>query len=242
MEMEQKLFDADVSGIINWQYEMLARKVITSLGKNNIKAEYAKDREEALEKVKDAIPEGQTIGIGDSVTLHQIGLYHWLDTQDRQVFNPFLRNSDRKLIYAPSEHFEMLRKALISDVYLTSTNAITLDGKIVSLDGRGNRVAAMLWGPKKVVIVTGANKIVKDLDEAMARLNMAAVMNLKRHMEIHGSDHSKDPCVATGFCVDCKREKKACRKYIIIDGQELHVMAPEESGISVIIVGESLGF
>jgi hypothetical protein len=239
------LNDADVAEVINWQYEKMARKAIQSLEKNNIHAEYAIDRAEALSKLIEAIPQDATIGIGDSVTLHQIGFYQWLNKQtDRVVFNPFVRNPDTgKLIYTPGEHFAMLQKALVSDVYLTSTNALTLDGKLVSLDGRGNRVAAMLFGPKKVVLVTGANKIVKDLDEAMLRMETAAPLNGKRHQVKHGSDkYEKFPCIAAGRCTHCKTNFRMCRKWVIIDGQSLDVMAPEESGISVIIVGENLGF
>jgi hypothetical protein len=233
--------DADVSEITTWHFQVLARKVIDSLEKNNIKAEYSIDRKQALAKVIEAIPQNASIGIGDSVTLHQIGFFDWLDEQDRQVFNPFLRGSDGRLIYTPSEHFEMLRKALISDVYLASSNAVTLDGKLVSIDGRGNRVAAMLWGPKKVILVMGVNKIVRDIEEAMGRLKIAAVMNGKRHLEKHGVDR-KYPCVVTGICTNCRGPIKMCRKTVIIDGQRLEVMAPDESGISVILVGESLGF
>ncbi len=239
------LNDADVTEVISWQYETLARKAILSLEKNNIHADYAVDRAEALLKLIEAISPDATIGIGDSVTLHQIGFYQWLNKQNnRMVFNPFIRNLETgKLIYSPSEHFEMLRKALIADVYLTSTNALTLDGKLVSLDGRGNRVAAMLFGPKKVVLVTGANKIVKDLDEAMVRMETAAPLNGRRHQIKHGSDkYEKFPCIANGRCSHCKTNFRMCRKWVIIDGQSLDVMAPQESGIYVIIVGESLGF
>ena len=239
------LDDADVTDIINWQYETMARKAIQSLEKNNIHAEYAVDRAEALAKLIGAISQDATIGIGDSVTLHQIGFYGWLNEQkDRTVYNPFIRNPETgKLIFTPSEHFDILRKALLVDVYLTSTNALTLDGKLVSLDGRGNRVAAMLFGPKKVILVTGANKIVKDLDEAMERMETAAPLNGRRHQMKHGSEkYSKFPCIATGKCSHCKTSFRMCRKWVIIDGQSLEVMAPEESGISIIIVGESLGF
>ena len=114
------LDDADVAEIISWQYETMARKTIQNLEKNNIHAEYAVDRAEALSKLIEAIPPDATIGIGDSVTLHQIGFYGWLNAQqDRTVYNPFVRDPETgKLIYTPSEHFAMLQKALIADVYL----------------------------------------------------------------------------------------------------------------------------
>jgi len=239
------LDDADVAEVINWQYEKQAQKAIQGLEKNNIHAEYAANRSEALSKLIASIPPDATIGIGDSVTLHQIGFYQWLNKQtDHIVFNPFVRDLETgKLIYTPSEHFAMLQKALIADIYLTSTNVLTLDGKLVSLDGRGNRVAAMLFGPKKVVLVTGANKIVRDLDEAMVRLETTAPLNGRIHQIKNGSDkYEKFPFITNGRCSHCKTSFRMCRKWVIVDGQSLDVMAPEESGIHVIVVGESLGF
>jgi hypothetical protein len=237
---------ANVSDIIEWHYKSRAHKVISSLGKKDIKAEYVVDRNKALAKVIEAIPKEATIGIGDSVTLHQIGLFNWLEKEQRQVFNPFIYDREGRFVYSPSEHFEILRNALISDVYLTSSNAVTLDGKIVSIDGKGNRVAAMLFGPKKIIFVIGANKIVNDLDEAMARLKIAAAMNAKRHMSKHGKQAlnfgiDKLPCFVTGVCVDCRSPHRMCHKIVIIDGQSLDALCPEESGIYVILVGESLG-
>lgn len=238
--------ETNVSNIIKAHYESRARKVIGSLEKNDISAEYAVDRDEALAKVIEAIPKEATIGIGDSATLHQIGLFKWLEKEQRQVFNPFIWDRDGRFVYPPTEQFEILRKALISDVYITGSNAITLDGKIVSIDGKGNRVAAMLFGPKKVILVIGANKIVNDIDEAMARLKIAAAMNAKRHMSKHGGQAShlgieKLPCFATGICGNCQSHYKMCRKTVIIDGQSRDALSPEESGIHVILVGESLG-
>ena len=236
--------DANVSGVYDWHYRMLSERVIESLNKKNIQAEYAANRVEGLAKLIDAIPAGASIGIGDSVTLFQIGFHDWLEKQqDREIYNGFIRDANGKFVHSPKEHFDVLQKALVSDVYITSTNAITLDGIIVSLDGRGNRVAAMVWGPKQVIIVTGANKIVKDLDEAMDRQKIAASMNAYRHMTLHGSTHhSKRPCVIKGVCNDCKTPDRMCRKTVIIDGQNVPKPEFEELGISVILIGESLGF
>jgi hypothetical protein len=238
--------ETNVSAIMQSHYKSRALKTISSLEKNDISAEYAADRNEALEKVIAAIPENATIGIGDSATLHQIGLFKWLEKAQHQIFNPFIWDSEGHFVYPPVEQYDILRKALISDVYLTGSNAITLDGKIVSIDGKGNRVAAMLFGPKKVILVIGANKIVNNLEEAMARLKIAAAMNAKRHMQKHGQQSlhlgiDKLPCFATGICGDCKSHHKMCRKTVIIDGQSRDALSPEESGIHVILVGESLG-
>jgi len=126
------------------------------------------------------IPQGASIGIGDSVTLIELGIMAELRKQTgRLIFDPFLRDEEGDLVFTGLDRLEVLRKALLADVFLTGTNAITLDGKIVNTDGVGNRVAAMIFGPKKVIIVVGANKIVRNVDEAVRRIReVAAPLNV----------------------------------------------------------------
>ena len=232
-----------------WFYEKRCQTVINSLVKNNINAEYASNREEALARVKEAIPDDASIGIGDSVTLHEIGLFTWLDSQpNRVIFNPFVKTPDGHNYYSTDERFELMRKALISDVFLTGSNTVTLDGKLVNIDGRGNRVAPMIFGPRKTILVIGANKIVQDVDEAFQRIKRyCAPLNMKRHLLKHHYDFwEKLPCVIKGECVECKSSLRVCRKIVIIDGQfkipDLLQASPElEHGLNVIMVGESLG-
>lgn len=250
-----KRAEGDLSLETNDRYESLARKVINSLARNNIEAEYVTDCSQALAKVIEAIPQNATIGIGDSVTLHQIGLFNWLEKERRKVFDPFARSASGERVYKQAEVLNVMRQAMTADVFLASSNAVTLDGKLVNIDGRGNRVAAMLFGPLKTILVIGANKIVRNVDEAMTRIKfIAAPMNNRRHINKHGDtflsmgmDLSKIPCIATGACIardiwsGCESRIRSCHKIIIIDGQEKRAMSPEESGISVIIVGKSLG-
>jgi hypothetical protein len=122
---------------------------------------------------------------------------------------------------------------------LTSTNAITLDGRLVSIDGAGNRVAAMIFGPKKVIVITGANKIVTDVDEALHRIHnvVSPVNSLRHYMKHQQAEAMERPCVKTGKCTDCLHEWRVCRNTVIIDGCQ----PPEKGRISVILVGEELG-
>ncbi|MFC1952364.1 lactate utilization protein, partial [Chloroflexota bacterium] len=213
------------------------------LKKNNIDAEYASDREEALAKVKKAIPKDATIGIGDSITLHQIGFFSWLEKESNRVlFDAFTKDAESRNIYSPEERFELMRKAITADIFLTSSNAVTLEGKLVNIDARGNRVAAMIFGPKKTIIVIGANKIVKDTDEAFKRIKfICAPFNMKRHvLKHHYEFFEKLPCVEKGICVECNSPMKVCRKIVVIDGQ-MKIPSLVGTEIYVIMVGESLG-
>jgi hypothetical protein len=130
----------------------------------------------------------------------------------------------------PGKKLEILRAQLTCDLFLSSSNAVTMEGDIVNVDGNGNRIAALTFGPKKTVVVVGANKIVRDLDEALARLETtASPMNNKR------LDRA-NPCVKTGTCEDCRLETRICRVYQILRRK------PTLSDFTVIVVGECLGY
>jgi hypothetical protein len=134
------------------------------------------------------------------------------------------------------ENIRLKRRALTSDVFVTGTNALTLDGKIVNVDGHGNRVAAMLFGPDAVIVVVGINKVVRDLDEAMERIrHQAAPLNVARHTEFD----PMPPCGITGACSDCSSPWRICNKTVIIERQ--YANDRYDPVLSVIIVGEELG-
>lgn len=204
--------------------------LIQRLCDNNIPALYVPTRREAFEKVMSMIPEGSTVGFGDSLTLREIGVVDALSEGCCTFLNP----------WSPGISFErsmaLKRQALTSDVFLTGTNALTLDGKIVNVDGHGNRVAAMLFGPAKVIIVVGINKIVADLDAALDRIRSeAAPLNVMRHPEFD----PMPPCGVTGVCSDCNSAWRICNKTVIIERQYDN----DRYGpiITVVIVGEKLG-
>jgi hypothetical protein len=210
--------------------ERRVRDLIERLSGNNIPACYVENRGEALEKIMSMIPEGSVVGFGDSLTLRQVGVVGALRKGDYTFLDP----------WAPGISAEasmgLKRRALTSDVFVTGTNAVTLDGRIVNVDGHGNRVAAMLFGPSKVIIVVGINKIVRDLDEALRRIrDKAAVLNVKRHTDFDPAP----PCATTGVCSDCSSPWRICNKTVIIERQ--YDNSRYKPVITVVMVGEELG-
>ena len=206
------------------------RDLIARLDKNNIPAFYVPTRAEAFEKVMSMIPEGSVVGYGDSLTLKQIGVVDALETGDYEFLNPWRPGT------SVEENIRLKRRALTSDVFVTGTNALTLDGKIVNVDGHGNRVAAMLFGPERVIVVVGVNKLVKDLEEALERIrNQAAPLNVQRHTSFDPTP----PCGMTGTCSDCNSPSRICNKTVIIERQyDNDRYSPV---LTVVIVGEELG-
>ena len=204
--------------------------LIERLSGNNISAVYVEHKKEAFEKVISMIPEGSVVGFGDSVTLRQIGVVDALEQGNYTFLNPW------KPGISVEENIALKKRALTSDVFVTGTNALTLDGKIVNVDGHGNRVAAMLFGPEKVIIVVGVNKIVENLDEALERVReKAAPLNVKRHPDFD----PMPPCGTTGVCSDCSSAWRICNKTVIIERQfDNDKYKPV---ITVVIVGEDLG-
>ena len=176
------------------------------------------------------IPEGSIVGFGDSVTLRQIGVVDALEKGNYTFLNPWQSG------ITAEESIQCKKRALTSDVFVTGTNALTLEGKIVNVDALGNRVAAMLFGPDKVIIIVGMNKIVENLEEALERIRKtAAPLNVKRHTHLD----PMPPCGETGECSDCSSPWRICNKTVIIERQyDNDIYKPV---MTVIIVGEELG-
>lgn len=231
---------------MRWNYEQLAKIIVDRMNRRNIHAQYVPSRREALAKILELIPEGATVGRGDSMTLDQIGIFPELKKRKYLVYDPFERDENGNLVTGSlvrgdglDEHTQLQRKAMMSDVYLVSSNAVTLDGRLVSTDGRGNRIAPMLFGPRKVIFVVGANKIVRNVDEALNRIKtIAAPLNVKRHVLKHDAQKLAElPCAKSGICTDCNSPISICNKTVIIGGETWS--QPERT--YVIIVGEALG-
>ena len=200
--------------------ELLAQKVIKGLESRNITGYYAATREEALAKALELIPEGSTVTMGGAMSAHEIGLVDALKTD--------------KYIFIDREKYEDLRDAYIAafsaDVYLASANAMTEDGILVNIDGNSNRVAAIAYGPKKVIFIVGMNKVCADVDSAVKRArNVAAPTNACRF----GID---TPCCRTGACADCKSPDTICCQFLITR------FSRHPGRIHVILVNDSLGF
>jgi hypothetical protein len=204
--------------------------LIERLDENNIPAFYVNTGGEAFRKVMSMIPEGSVVGFGDSLTLRQIGVVDALTKGNYTFLNPWKPGT------SVEENVRLKKQALTSDVFVTGTNALTLDGKIVNVDGHGNRVAAMLFGPAKVIIVIGINKIVENLEQALEKIkNKTAPLNVKRHP---GFD-PMPPCGITGVCSDCSSPWRICNKTVIIERQ--YDNNKYKPIVSVVIVGEELG-
>jgi len=224
----------------NGFFERLAHKSIENLNKRGLKAHYAGDRREALSMVMEMIPPGVTVGTADSMTLLQVGVLSALKKRGRnEIFNPFERDTEGNRVFQGEQKEDLKRKAFFSDVFVIGTNAVTLDGKMVNTDAGGNRVAAMVFGPKKVIIVVGANKIVKDVEEALRRIReVAAPQNVIRiATKHHSAEHLELPCAASGICSDCNHPRRICRYTTIIEG----VSSEHRGRIHVLLVGERLG-
>jgi len=206
-----------------WFREKQAERAIQALKKNNFEALYVPDAKVALEEVMKRIPDGATVGVGGSVTLAQIGLLDALKNRKIQLIWPLQQaRSDE-------ERLELFRKSFSSDVFLSSTNAVTEDGRLFNVDATGNRVGAMFIGPKKTIIICGVNKIVKDLEAAEKRVReWTAPQNAKRLGK-------KTPCVETGVCSDCSSPDRICNIYVTL------AKKPARTEVIVILVGENLG-
>ncbi|MFC1958245.1 lactate utilization protein [Chloroflexota bacterium] len=224
---------------MQWFYEQRAKTVIANMQKRNINAQYAPNRKEALDIVINMIPVGAVIGRGDSLTMEQIGVIDELRKRNKNEFiDPFMLDATGHRLET-QERRKVQRQALLSDIFLTGANAVTLDGKIVSTDAAGNRVSATIFGPKKVIVIAGANKIVRDINEGLDRIhNIATPLNARRHYMKNNSEALANlPCVKTGRCTDCFNEARLCRYTIIVEGCSVS----ETGRINVVIVGEELG-
>ena len=206
-----------------WFNRKMAERCVEALRKHGFTAHYVETREEAKQLALEAVPAGASVGIGGSVTIRDLGIHDALKQRGSQVYDHW----DATL--SPTEKVVARDNQVKADVFMSSTNAITVDGALVNVDGTGNRVASMIFGPKASVVVCGYNKIVPDLESAIQRVReYAAPVNYKRL-------NAKAPCIEGGDCDNCPGP--LCRVTTIIDGKP---SAKEQ--FVVIIVGEKLGY
>ena len=209
---------------VDWNAKV-ARKIIKNLEKRRMAGSYAARAGQALGEVVEMIPPGATVFRCGSMTAVGMGLWEAIAAlPEVNLIDPYRPE------LSPAEGLELRRQGLTADVMIASTNAITLDGKLVNLDGMGNRVAAMAFGPKKVILVVGMNKVAPDLESAVARVkHYAAPVNNIRF-------GYKNPCVETGLCSDCKTPQRICNMWSTIEGHMI------KDRIHVKLVGENLGY
>jgi hypothetical protein len=215
---------AKFDNLKEWCYKNTLLRVVDNLKKRNFSASYFPNINFLNKAILKKIPRDATIGIGGSVTIRELGIIEKLEKRGNKVIHHWKKGLSKKA------NRETRIKEGTSDYYLTSANAITIDGDIINIDGIGNRVAAMIYGPKNVIIVAGYNKIVHSIDEGIRRSKeVAAVMNAKRV-------GANTPCAKTGICVDCNAKQRICRVTSIIQYR------PWQTNISVWLVNQQLGF
>ena len=206
-----------------WYQELQVERTIKALKKNNFDARFFPKASEALAEVWKMIPEGSTVGYGGSLTLNQIGFIEEAQKRSVKFLNPFAKG------LSPEEGEKIRRQIFSADFFLASSNAITEDGKLYNIDATGNRVGAMIYGPKKVILLCGVNKIVRDIAEAQKKVQeYTSPLNVKRL-------GYKNPCSQTGECSDCASPERICNVYVIL------AKKPRRTDISVFIIGEFLG-
>lgn len=205
--------------------EKAAKEIIEHLKKRRMEGSFAATADQAREEILSMIPKGAVVFRCGSMTAVGMGLWEAIaGLPGVKLIDPYQAHLSKE------EGLELRRQGLTADVMVASTNAITLDGKLVNLDGMGNRVAAMAFGPKKVILVVGINKVAPDLDSAMARVkHYAAPVNAIRV-------GVSTPCVETGVCSDCRSPQRICNLWSIIEGHMI------KDRIHVKLVGENLGY
>ena len=204
-------------------YENLADSIIEKFNKRGIEGYYCENAEEALLTAKRFLTPGCSISWGGSETLNELGLLEELGDSDYTIY-------DRATAKTPEERSAMYSKIVASDYYFMSSNAITLDGQLVNIDGTGNRVACLITGPKNVIIIAGMNKVVTDVETGIERVrNMASPPNCVRI-------GAKTPCAELGKCTNCLVDDCICCEIVITRKSKI------PGRIKVILVGEELGY
>lgn len=211
----------------NYLNDVMKQKIertIKGLEKNNMKGHYVEDINALHNLLESLLVEGSTIGLGGSMTLFETKTLDFIREGNYDLLDRYaegLTADDIKRIY---------RESFFADTYLMSTNAITEAGELYNVDGRGNRVAALIYGPDQVIVIAGVNKIVDDLDEAIRRNeSIAAPANTKRL-------GLNNPCKEVGYCVDCNSDTRICNNYTVIKN------SLEKDRIHVILLNEDFGY
>jgi L-lactate utilization protein LutB len=199
-----------------------------ALERNDFEVIMASARNDAVQKVLAHIPADAKVGVGGSMTIRELGLMEALTERGNRVVHHWLPDISVR------DWLPFMREAHNCDVFLCSSNAVTEDGKLVNVDSTGNRVASMIFGPDKVIVVAGRNKIVRNMDEGLKRLKeVAGPLNAKRH------NIRELPCVKTRVCEECDSPKRICRVITILERAPNRI---RESRITVVLVDEDLGF
>ena len=208
----------------DWTSEKKCRRLVENLAKKHFTAVYCATAQEATDYIMKESESAQSVGFGGSLSVADLKLTTPLAVQGKEILNHGFPD------LLPEQRTEIMKRQQTCDLFLTGTNAVTLDGCLVNIDGNGNRVAAMIYGPAKVIVVVGRNKIVEgDVSDAIRRVkNLSAPPNALRLSK-------QTPCAATGFCADCDAPQRICHITTIIDSK------PSLTDMRVLVVNEDMG-
>ena len=213
-----------VSSLHAWHGKVLGLKTAGSLQKNDFDAHFIESEDDLHKRLVEIIKPGDNVAFGGSLTVKQLGIQELVKEIPASIrdHNAPGLSGDEKL--------EIMRRQQVCDVFICSANAITEDGHIFNVDGNGNRVSAMVFGPRKVVVIAGVNKICHDEDTAWERIkSIAAPVNMKRL-------NRDTPCTVSGRCMECNSAARGCKAYLVLKKR------PSLTDFSVFIINKSLGF
>lgn len=202
----------------------MVERTIKALEKNNMNGYFVKNEKDLHLKLEELVKENDLVACGGSMTLFELGVIDFI----RNGKYNFLDRYEKGI--TPEKMKDLFRKSFSSDVFFTSTNAITEDGELYNVDGNGNRVAAMIYGPDKVIVIVGINKIVKDVKEAVVRNQRVAAPTNAQRLNIN------TPCKKEGICMDCMSSDRICCEYTLIKRQRV------KGRIHVIFVDGNYGY
>ena len=216
--------EKEMDPIKQWWVEERLKNSVEKLKGHGFEALYVATKEEATKEILKYVVPNTKVGVGGSVTIRELGILDQLRAKGNIVYDHWISGLSKE------EILQIRKSQMTSDLYLSSVNAVTLNGELVNIDGAGNRVTGTIFGPGKVVLVAGYNKIVEDVQEAIKRVkNVAAPLNARRlNVDV--------PCAKLGKCVDCNSPNRICRVIVI------HERKPLLTDILIILVREELGF
>jgi hypothetical protein len=212
------------ANLVNWTHERKCRTAVASLEKNGFSAFFCQSAAEAADYILSEAKGAENVGFGGSMTLADLQVGPRLLEQGKELLN----HGAPGLTF--EERVDIMRRQQSCDLFLSGSNALTLAGCLVNIDAIGNRVGAMFFGPKKVIVVVGRNKLVDGtIDDAIRRVkNWASPPNARRL-------NYKTPCAETGFCSDCDSPERICRITVVLERK------PKYSDIRVLVVNEDMG-
>jgi L-lactate utilization protein LutB len=208
----------------DWAYALKCEKAVANLKKNGFEAVLCKSGEEVFHYIVNEAEGAKSVGFGGSMSIADLKLSEKLRTMGKEILDHGVPG------LTPEEKLAINRRQLTCDLFLTGSNAVTLSGRLVNIDGNGNRAASMFFGPLKVIVVVGRNKLVDGtVEEAIHRVKTDAAPPNSKRLNL------ATPCATTGFCADCDSPQRICRVTTIIEKK------PRNTDIRVLVVNEDMG-